>query len=239
MKSLIIEDVDIPTRDDEILLKSSIYYTDNTPKMAPFIVNCPALLEHRNSKFVKSFTEKFADAGYYVLSYDHRGHGETAKQSRKKWARMIPQIFNDIHSVIDWILEQERKRLLGKKIALFGRSFGGAIILTHGYIDERVKKLIPLCTRYDYSTTQVRFSESDIRIMSPKYYIKNDPSNNERVLLAHCKDDDRIPFKNVIQIKNHLGLKDSNVLIFETGGHSFKGHRDEIFKKSLDFLKSM
>ena len=69
--------------------------------------------------------------------------------------------------------------------------------------------------------------------------MNKDPKNNERILIAHCKDDQRIPFKNLDQIKNHLGLKKENVVQFETGGHSFKGHREEIFKISLEFLKKI
>jgi len=85
MTHMKIENVDIPVPSDSINLKASIYYSSDTPYKAPFIINCPALYEHRESKFVKSFTEKFVGAGYYVLVYDYRGHGETAEQSRKKW----------------------------------------------------------------------------------------------------------------------------------------------------------
>ncbi len=69
--------------------------------------------------------------------------------------------------------------------------------------------------------------------------LKKDPLNNERVLTAHCKDDKQIPFENTLYIKEHLGLNDENALIFETGGHSFKEHRDEIFAKSIEFLKKL
>ncbi|MFX1357835.1 MAG: alpha/beta hydrolase family protein [Promethearchaeota archaeon] len=239
MENITVENVDIPVKSDNINLKGSIYYTHQTPAKTPFLINLAGLLDHRDSYFVKYYSEKFAQAGFYVLSYDYRAHGETKKQTGSRWDKMVLKIFEDIHVVINWIIEKQFERLLSNKIALFGRSIGGAIILTHGFIEERAKILIALCTRYDYSTTNITFPEEIIQKISPKYFLKNESSNNERILIAHCKDDNRIPFKNVNLIKNHLNLKEENVITFESGGHSFKGHRDEIFKFSLEFLKNL
>jgi len=239
MEEIITENIEIPVVADDILLKGSIYFTPNTPSKAPWIINFAGLYDHRESYFVKYYTERFVKAGYYVLSYDYRGHGETAKQTGKNWMKFIKKIFMDIHDVISWVLEEQSNRVLDKKIALFGRSFGGAIILTHGYIDERAKILISLCTRYDYSTVRLKFPEEIIKKMSPKYYLKKDLSNNERILIVHSKDDDRIPFNNLFQIKEQLGLNDENVIIYNTGGHSFKGHREELFLRSIEFLKRL
>lgn len=239
MENIIVENIDIPVKSDNINLKGSIYYTHQTPAKTPFLINLAGLLDHRDSYFVKYYSEKFAQAGFYVLSYDYRAHGETKKQTGSRWDKMVLKIFEDIHVVINWIIEKQFERLLSNKIALFGRSIGGAIILTHGFIEERAKILIALCTRYDYSTTNITFPEEIIQKISPKYFLKNESSNNERILIAHCKDDNRIPFKNVNLIKNHLNLKEENVITFESGGHSFKGHRDEIFKFSLEFLKNL
>ncbi|MFX0041452.1 MAG: alpha/beta hydrolase family protein [Candidatus Hodarchaeota archaeon] len=238
MREIIIENIDIPVNSGNIALKGSIYYTLDTPSKAPFIVILGGLWDHRETPFVKSHSEKFAKAGYYVLSYDYRAHGETKKQTGSLWYKMILQIFADIHLVFDWIIENQSDRLLEEQIFLFGRSMGGAIILTNGYIDHRAKKLIALCTRYDYHTTAVNFQEDIIKKISPKYFLREDPLN-QRILIAHCKDDDRIPFDNFHQIKEKLGLNDENAIEFDSGGHSFKGHREEIFKYSLEFLKKL
>jgi esterase/lipase len=201
-------------------------------------VICAAVLYHSGSKFVKAYAEKFAHSGLRILAYDHRGHGRSAEITGKlNYAKMMPKIYTDIHDIISWILENQSDRLLDEKIALFGRSLGGAIILTHGFIDERAKVLIPLCTRYDYATVKIKFPQELIEKMSPKYFLKKDQLNNKRILLGHCKDDERIPFDNVLQIKEHLGLNDENVMIFDTGGHSFAGYREEVFERALEFLK--
>ncbi|MCK4284939.1 MAG: hypothetical protein KAX18_02000, partial [Candidatus Lokiarchaeota archaeon] len=143
-------------------------------------------------------------------------------------------------------IQKQAYRLLENKIALFGRSLGGAIILSHGFIDERARLLIALSTRYDYNTIRGRYQtveehegEDIIKKISPKYFLKKDPINNERILIAHCKDDDRVPFENLIHIKENLGLNDENVIEFDTGGHTFSGHREEIFNYSLKFLEKI
>ena len=246
MTDLFTENIDIHIKSDDINLKGSIYNTSKTPDKAPFLLNLPGFMNHRENYLVKFFSEKFANAGYYVLSYDYRGHGETQKQTGPRWDKMIPQIFSDIHIVIDWIIQKQSYRLLENKIILFGRSLGGAIILSHGFIDERAKILIALSTRCDYDTIRGRYQtveehegENLIRKISPKYFLKKDPINNERILIAHCKDDDRVTFENLTKIKESLGLGNENVVEFDTGGHTFSGHREEIFKYSLKFLEKI
>jgi len=238
MENIKIENIDIPVESDNIVLKGSIYFSPNTPSKAPFIINMAGLLDHRESYFVKFYSEKFAGAGYYVLSYDYRAHGETKKQTGTNWVKVAIKIFSDIQIVNDWIVTNESERLLDEKIAMFGRSLGGAIILSNGFIDKRIKILIALCTRYDYHTTTVKFPEEIIKIISPKYYLRNDPTNKNRILIGHCKDDERIPFENLEYIRESLGLGEENAMVFETGGHSFKGHRDEVFEHSINFLKT-
>ncbi|HUW90855.1 MAG TPA: alpha/beta hydrolase [Candidatus Nanopelagicaceae bacterium] len=239
MNSLEIENIDIPIKDEDLFLKGTIYSSSNTPKKAPFIINLAGLLDHRESYFVKYYTEKFADAGYNVLSYDYRAHGETKKQTGSRWDRMVVQIFSDIQIVIDWVLTHQSYRLLEEKIILFGRSIGGAIILTQGFLNKKVKTLIALCARYDYHSTTIKFQEEIVQKISPKYFLKDEPLNNKRILIAHCKDDNRIPFSNLSQIQNQLGLNVENVLQFEAGGHSFKGHREDIFNAALKFIKKI
>lgn len=203
-------------------------------------------MNHRESYLVKYFSERFANAGYYVLSYDYRGHGETKEETGNRWYEMMPQIFSDIHIVIEWIIKNQAMRLLDEKVALFGRSLGGAIILSHGFIDERAKLLIALSTRYDYRTIRGRYpaveeheGEEIISKISPKSFLKNDPLNNERIMIAHCRDDNTVPFENLHHIKERLGLNDKNVIEFDTGGHTFSGHREDIFNYSLEFLKKV
>lgn len=243
MEKIQIEQIDIPIKPDNVNLKGSIYFTSRTPPKAPWIVTLAAFGGHRKTKFIKSYNERFAKAGYYILSYDYRGHGETAKETGQlftaKGYQMYPKIYSDINEVISWILEEQSERLLDEKIALFGRSLGAAIILTHGFIDNRAKILIALSGRYDYEIHRIKFPKVLIEKVSPKYFLKKDPLNNERILIAHCRDDETVPFENLLHIKEHLGLSEENVIIYNSGDHSFKEHRDDIFEHSLEFLKKL
>ena len=243
MENIQIEKINIPIKADNVILKGSIYSTSHTPPKAPWIITLAAFGGHRNTKFIKSYNERFAKAGYYVLSYDYRGHGETAKEKGQKYSsrgyQMHSKIYSDINEVISWILEKQSKKLLDEKIALFGRSLGAAIILTRGFIDTRAKLLIALASRYDYGIHKIKFPKEIIKKISPKYFLKQDPLNNERILIAHCQDDDIVTFDNFIHIKEHLGLNDRNVIVFENGGHSFRGQRDKVFEHSLEFLKKL
>ncbi|MFW9876853.1 MAG: alpha/beta hydrolase family protein [Candidatus Thorarchaeota archaeon] len=239
MTDLIIENINIPVKVDNTILKGSLYYSRHLFSKAPFIVILPGFLEHRKNSFIKFFSTKFADAGYYIIAYDYRAHGETKTNYGHRWNKIFPLIFSDIHIVLEWILESQSNYLLEDKIVLFGRSLGGAIVLSHGFIDERAKKLIALSPRYDYHTTQIKFQEEVIKKISPNYFLKNIPQNSNRILIAHCKDDLRIPFDNIFKFKEHLGLRDENVLVYKNGGHSFEGHRDELFIKITEFLKNI
>lgn len=239
MDDIRIENIDIPIEEDNLNLKASIYSSSEAKEKAPFIINLAGLLDHRESYFVQFYSKKFAAEGYYVLSYDYRAHGETKKQTGSRWDKMVVKIFSDLNYVVDWILKNQSGRLLESKLFLFGRSMGAAIILTNGFKDHRIQKLVALCTRFDYHTTKIKFPEEIIQKVSPKYFLEKQPDNNKRILIAHCKDDPRIPFENLSQIKDALGLSDENVLIYENGGHSFKGHRDDVFRHAIRFLKEI
>ncbi|MFX0003857.1 MAG: alpha/beta hydrolase family protein [Candidatus Hermodarchaeota archaeon] len=244
MKNLHIENIEIPIKTDNIKLKGSIYFYSKTQLKAPWVIILAGFLAHRGIDFEKYFIKRFADEGFYVLSYDYRGHGENVKISNKfDLYKMTPNIFSDIHDVISWVLETQYNRISKENIILFGRSYGGAIVLTHGFIDKRVKYLIALCARYDYATVQIKIPDA-LKVgmskdISPKYFLTKTPLNNERILIAHCKDDNRIPYENVLEIKKKLGLKDENVIIYENGGHLFEDHKDDLFNHIKEFLKKI
>ena len=77
MTYLTIKEISIPIEADNITLKGSLYYSHHLTSKAPFIIILPGFLEHRKNNFVKFFSAKLAGAGYYVVAYDYRAHGET------------------------------------------------------------------------------------------------------------------------------------------------------------------
>ncbi|MFX1395743.1 MAG: alpha/beta hydrolase family protein [Promethearchaeota archaeon] len=239
MVKILKENVEIPV-DSGVSLKGTIYSKISSSLSKPFIINISGIGEHRESNFVEYFSKHFAQAGFQVLSYDHRAHGETIKQTGRNIVKNLTNIFSDITKVLTWMLNDQKHRLLDNRIALFGRSLAGAIILTRGFIDRRANILISLCARYDYHTyTGLKLSEDIIHDISPKYHLKFHPDNNNRILIAHCRDDDIIPFKNLLQIKEALHLSDENTIIYDSGNHSFIGNKRDIFEKSIQFLKKI
>ena len=57
MSNIEIENIDIPIKGEDLFLRGTIYSNSKTPKKAPFIINLAGLLDHRESYFVKYFTE--------------------------------------------------------------------------------------------------------------------------------------------------------------------------------------
>ena len=88
-------------------------------------------------------------AGYWVVSYDQRGWGE----SHGKVMLMDPRYeVRDVSSVIDWSLAH-LKALQGgtahPRIGMIGESYGGAVQLLAAARDPRITAIVPIATWYD------------------------------------------------------------------------------------------
>lgn len=81
----------------------------------------------------------FADEGFVVLSYDQRGHGKTAVMAENSKTGMMGLLdkkdgFNKVVGDLSEIINKAKKDYPGKKIVLFGHSFGSFVSL--GYIEN-------------------------------------------------------------------------------------------------------
>ncbi len=90
-------------------------------------------------------------AGYWVVSYDQRGWGE----SHGKVMLMDPRYeVSDVSSVIDWSLAHLPAVQGGKahpRIGMIGESYGGAVQLLAAAQDPRITAIVPIATWYDLS----------------------------------------------------------------------------------------
>ncbi|MFZ5603622.1 MAG: alpha/beta fold hydrolase [Pseudomonadota bacterium] len=89
--------------------------------------------------------------GFWVISYDQRGHGDSEGMNRL----MDPEgEVRDVSSVIDWSLAQlkriSRDRAGDPRIGMIGESYGGGAMLLAGSQDERIDALIPVTTWHDF-----------------------------------------------------------------------------------------
>lgn len=88
------------------------------------------------------YAEMFLQMGYTVIIYDHRNHG----LSGKAFTSMGYYERFDLKKVIDWCC---RKFGEDCTIATHGESMGGATVLLHLEIDDRVKCVIADCAYSD------------------------------------------------------------------------------------------
>ena len=139
MDDIIVKNIDILVESGTINLKGSYYFNEKTPDRAPWTIVCTGLWAHRGSYFPRFFIQKFAKSGYYTLCYDHRAHGETKKQTGGNWIKLLPKIFEDIHDVINWVLNNQSKRLLNNEIILSSSSWVKSHSITEfvGVINEK------------------------------------------------------------------------------------------------------
>ena len=91
-------------------------------------------------------------SGYWVISYDHRGHG----QSEGIINMMDPDIeVKDLSWVIDWI-EENVPRVSYKNgdilVGMLGESYGGGVQLLGASLDSRIDAIVPITTWHDFSS---------------------------------------------------------------------------------------
>ena len=105
------------------------------------------------------YAEIFAEAGFCVLVYDHRGFGASEglpRQEINPWAQA-----RDYRHAIGWL--SERPEVDGDRIGIWGSSFSGGEVIVVGACDERVKAVVAnvpfaaLGGDTDYGETRERF----------------------------------------------------------------------------------
>lgn len=89
--------------------------------------------------FLPPIAEKFADAGFAVLTFDYRGFGG----SEGTRGRLLPQAqVEDIRHAITFM--QSRNEVDGERIGLWGTSFGCAVGLHATAVDQRIRAMVGL-----------------------------------------------------------------------------------------------
>ena len=256
---------EIITMSDGKKLQAYVYSSDITSDIAPAV-----LFLHGYGGFAQDFNfesllSSLCLAGYRIFAYDYRASGRSREKGEPSIFQssdeiFIDLIFKDVNTAINWMYNH--KGVNKENVNLIGASLGGAMALSYPLHDEKLKKIIGICTPHDFSAVfregfvngpfisriyfkllfkKIKDVEKfliKIHEVSPEVKIREDFNYSNRVFLAHCQDDEVIPFgKHFIKNVEKLRLPSENTLIFERGGHEFKGNTAPLVARMLYWLK--
>lgn len=202
-------------------------------------------------------TFPLAYQGYTILVYDARGTGKSKKLGKR--SDFIKRI-EDFRKIIEWVKNQ--KQFLDNKIHCIGFSIGAITVLSGGFLNNNIEKIIAISSISNYKKNIPKYnpviflsylakgvkifpSLEDNYHLSPSLFIKNIKKEidleewknlSKRVMLIHCKNDRVIKFKNFKENKLILESPESNILILKKGGHSQKKNEGVLLTGILNFL---
>jgi len=241
-----IEKVEIPSTLEGVNLKAVVIRPKNSN---PGEKHIGVLFHHGYTGFkekVFRLAIPLVINGCVVLCPDARDHGETKNERFVKEDHL--GIYADVEKEIDYLMnlaDVDKDR-----IAMMGHSMGGSATL-YAYPDERIKKLVEISAPFDLIglferhktilTKGIRkriikvlkkspdheYSEELMielsKQLSPKYRFEYEHSipDKDRVYLVHCKQDNLVPFKEALLIKEALNLPDENTFFLEKPDKKF------------------
>lgn len=256
---------EIITMPDGKKLQAYIYSSDTTPEIAPAV-----LFLHGYGGFAQDFNfENFLSsiclAGYRVFAYDFRSSGKSRKKGEPSIfgasnGGFIQLIFKDVISAVDWMYQHEG--VDKENLYMIGASLGGAMALSYPLHNEKLKKIIGICTPHDFSEVfregfingpllsriyfkfmfkkieNVENFLTKIHEVSPKVKIMENFDYKNRIFLAHSQNDEVIPFeKHFLKNVEKMKIPAKNTLIFEKGGHEFTGNTAPLIARILYWLR--
>ena len=197
--------------------------------------------------------------GYTILAYDARGTGKSKKTGKR--SDFLKRI-EDFKTVIDWVKTQ--KEFSNKKIYCIGFSIGAITVLSGGFLNKDIEKIIAISSMSHYKQNIPKYNpivllsylikgvklfpnikENDLLspyLLMEKAKKKFTPEDwkllSKKVMLIHCKNDRVIKFKNLKENRLILESPERNILILKKGGHSQKKNECILVATTLSFLKS-
>ena len=171
-----------------------------------------------------------AARGHRVVTVDSRGHGESSGRFRTYGVEEA----RDLHALVD---ELARRGLLARRLSVVGTSYGAATALQFAAIDPRVERVVALASfaslrevvpaylvwilgsparliphalvddLVDHAARDAGFSPDAAcpRCTAPRI--------RASVLLIHSRDDERIPWRQSVEIRAALGPRAQLMLV--------------------------
>ena len=153
--------VDIPSFDGTTI-RATIYQPALAPhQTAPLVIHAHGFGMFRmkapvslygNLIFSGVAARKAWENGYWVMSFDHRGHGGSGGNINM----MDPETeVRDLSWVLDWV-EDNLPRLTYREskpvVGMIGESYGGGLQLMGASLDDRINAIVPITTWHDFSS---------------------------------------------------------------------------------------
>jgi fermentation-respiration switch protein FrsA (DUF1100 family) len=102
------------------------------------------------------YAERFADAGYTVLTFDPRGFGESdAAPGRPRWHYDPNEIIQDYVNAVSYLLT--RADIDRERVAVVGVCMGGGFAVSAAARDKRIKAVASVAGGFDIGGTFQRF----------------------------------------------------------------------------------
>jgi dipeptidyl aminopeptidase/acylaminoacyl peptidase len=207
-----------------------------------------------DSWFYDPWAALLANRGYATLQINYRGSGERGYDfSRSGYKQFASGIQEDLIDGVKWAIAQGY--VDPNRICVFGGSFGGYSSLMQPIRAPELYK----CT-IDYAGTfdfRIRYDYSDTRrFAGGLQYFKEAIGNREEayatspasmmdkfnvpVLIAHGKDDPRVPYQNATDLRSYLDKAGKPYeWLAEPGelhGFASEKHNEELWNMILPFL---
>jgi predicted esterase len=257
-KEIKISTIDINVSDG--FLSTNLVRSQNQAKIKSkntIIIMCHGFSDTKET--LEYFYYPLAYQGYVVLAYDARGTGKSKKAGkRSSFLRRI----EDFKKIVEWVKDQEEFSIM--KISCIGFSIGAITVLSGGFLDKNIKKIIAISSMSYYKQNIPKYNP----IIMLSYFLKGVklfPKNEEnerlspylliehvkkelaleewknlskRIMLIHCVNDKIIKFKNFKENRRILETLEENVLILKKGGHSHKKNESALVGATLKFINS-
>jgi pimeloyl-ACP methyl ester carboxylesterase len=207
--------------------------------------------------------------GYLAFAYDFRGHGMSRSPGEPAFLLQLSStlwrnVFVDAADAVSWVLGHPR--VDPGRVVCLGVSLGGAIALSTLLHDEQLRGLVAVAPPYDYreilrreylegpvlNRLVLKFFRRRLRGLdvddllqaahevSPVSKIRDGTDYGSRVFIAQCADDQVVrPAYNFHPLVDRLRLPPRNLLLFETGGHTFHFREQAYLARCLAWIHSL
>ena len=126
--------------EDQVDIKGTYYPPSNPQGQGPAILLVHGL--DGNKESWQAFATAAQKAGYAVLAFDIRGHGESGG------GKFHDQMVQDLDAALNWMAN--RPEINGDRLGIVGATLGANLALREGSLNPKVKSVVMLSPGLDY-----------------------------------------------------------------------------------------